>query len=116
MAAREHLGLRRIFATVALTGLIAATASVVGAGYATAEPDTTGAHHIDPRGYHHDDSSPLRQAEHDEARREYFNDLREQLAASRVPDGEGSGAATWRPVQQQDGSGWTVCPRLASHC
>lgn len=75
--------------------------------------DTTGIHKIDPYGYSHTDSNPLRQNEHRAALRE--SRTPPPQSAPRISD-EGNSSATWQPVTRDDGSGWTVCRPHAAQC
>lgn len=132
---RPHL--RRI-------GLILAPlagATVLAAGHAAAEPSThggnspgfsdpsrspgdrgnrpgivnhgngdNGIHARDPLGFQHRDTDPVLQNQHPR-----------QPGAVRppspLPNRVGGGdPATWTPTWNRDGSGYTVCPALASHC
>ncbi|WP_405491344.1 hypothetical protein [Nocardia sp. NBC_00511] len=74
--------------------------------------DTTGAHHNDPLGYHHTDSNPLLQNEHWQNQRAQYPGQ----PADQPMNSNGGSAAGWTQNWNQDGSGWTVCPALASHC
>ncbi|MFD6158721.1 hypothetical protein ACFWF7_01225 [Nocardia sp. NPDC060256] len=120
-------GYRRSIAALALIigGVVAATA--LSSGIAIADPgtrsdhtpgrgtrgDTTGAHHIDPSGYHHADANPLRQNEHQNSLREY----RSQQNPAETTENRGNGAAsTWTAVPRADGDGWVVCRPSASWC
>lgn len=116
-------GYRRPIAALALIvgGVLAAT--VLTSGVAIADSgaradhapgrDTTGAHHIDPSGYHHTDTNPLRQNEHQNSLRDYRS--RPNPAESTENRGSG-GATTWSAVPRSDGDGWVVCRPTASWC
>ncbi|MGV9411191.1 hypothetical protein ACWDOP_14845 [Nocardia sp. NPDC003693] len=74
--------------------------------------DTTGAHAIDPFGYGHTDPGSLAQGQHQDALRDYHA---RQRPAPRTP-ADGTGAATWTPTGNADGTGWAVCRPQASWC
>lgn len=114
---------------VLVAGLIAASGSALAtsdarSGHASGgqtdgdrNGGTTGAwngeHFTDPYGFHHSETDPRLQAEHQNAQREYFQ---RQNQATPSPSGTGGGAAAWTPTPRPDGDGWTVCRPLASWC
>ncbi|MGV9411203.1 hypothetical protein ACWDOP_14905 [Nocardia sp. NPDC003693] len=115
---RAHGLLAAMAFTVALAGI-----ALAGAGPAHAEPggrghrDTTGQHHVDRQGIHHRDSNPGMQDEHDDARRDYYNEAYGKPGAGvGVERRGGSNSATWNRTARGDGSGWVVCPRLSRTC
>ncbi|MGO4617627.1 hypothetical protein AB4305_27165 [Nocardia sp. 2YAB30] len=113
---------RRLLTCAAIIGAI----TVGGAGLAAAEShggpsdprngsgDTTGWHHIDPMGFHHQDRSPLRENQHNNAIRDYHQ-RQNQPAPSGAVTGD-NGSSSWSQVQRPDGSGYTVCRPQASWC
>ncbi|WP_067692520.1 hypothetical protein [Nocardia jejuensis] len=74
------------------------------------EGDTTGAHHIDPYGFHHRDSNPVLQNQH-------RNPGSERVPAPQSAPRTGAGGqpTTWTPIEGSDG-GWAVCRPHATWC
>ncbi|WP_460695347.1 hypothetical protein [Nocardia thraciensis] len=111
-------------ATVAGVGLAAGSAGADTGGRANqssdrgaaANRDTTGWRHIDPRGYHHKESNPLRQAEIRDNRREYRQQRRTAPDVPQRALGTEPNTSTWTEVPNADGTGWAVCRPQASWC
>jgi hypothetical protein len=106
---------RRLLTFAAIVGVVTtASAGLVfaesgrsnhstGRGGSYSDGDTTGAHHIDPMGYMHRESDPLKQAEQDQSVRDYYQQ-------------QNTGNNTYGRVGAADGSGWVVCKAQARWC
>ncbi|WP_328399732.1 hypothetical protein [Nocardia sp. NBC_00403] len=118
--------------TVALIVGAFAAGTVVASGGAAADPgaradhsssgrnadgggNSVGRHKIDPYGYSHVDANPLRQNEHQQNLREYHQRQNRQQPTENIT-GSNAGSQSWTPMARPDGSGWTVCPPMASWC
>ncbi|WP_406271860.1 hypothetical protein OH799_31565 [Nocardia sp. NBC_00881] len=112
---------RRLLTCAAIIGAITAG----GAGLAAAEShsgpsdprngsgNTTGWHHIDPMGYHHQERNPLRRQQQRDAIRDYHQRQNQPAPSDTTGD---NGSSSWSQVQRPDGSGYTVCRPQASWC
>ncbi|MGW4535559.1 hypothetical protein ACWEOI_31865 [Nocardia sp. NPDC004340] len=79
-------------------------------GIITHGNDPTGIHARDPLGFNHTDTDPVLQNQHP---RKPGTVRPPHQPPNRVGGGD---PATWTPKWDRDGSGYTVCPALASHC
>ncbi|WP_406231613.1 hypothetical protein [Nocardia sp. NBC_01009] len=115
-----NINTRRLLTCAAIVGAI----TTAGAGMASAVPgdhsgggsgrggsyssgDSTGAHHIDPMGYHHAENNPLREIEQEDARTEYH----QRQNQIQTPNN----ARTYQ-VQGSENGGWKVCKPQARYC
>ncbi|MFE7801088.1 hypothetical protein [Nocardia sp. NPDC057440] len=114
-----NINTRRLLTCAAIVGAI----TTAGAGMASAVPgdhsgggsragsyssgDSTGAHHIDPMGYHHVENNPLREIEQEDARTEYHQRQNQNQV--------GNNARTYQ-VQGSENGGWKVCKPQARYC
>ncbi len=112
---------QRLLAAVAVAGAIAAAATGI-AGNAFAGPhdshspnnsggDNSGWRHIDPYGYHYNETDPREAAAQQDRRREYFNNRPNVEATTNGNNNQ----TTWSRVQRPDGS-WVVCKAQARFC
>ncbi|MFE3194761.1 hypothetical protein ACFXHA_37555 [Nocardia sp. NPDC059240] len=79
-------------------------------GIVTHGEDHTGLHDSDPFGYLHTDMNPVLQNQHPRATDD-FSQTAPQPLSSRAGNPAG-----WTQNWNDDGTGYTVCPALASHC
>lgn len=75
----------------------------------------TGAHSVDPYGYHHRDANPLHQNQHQQNLRELR--ANPQLPQQHdIPADSPTGPTTWTTTDGADGASWAVCRPQASWC
>ncbi|WP_228002882.1 hypothetical protein [Nocardia australiensis] len=121
----HQLAARRLLTCAAIVGAITTASAGMafaeshndhssGRGGSYSDGDTTGAHHIDPRGYMHTDSDPLEQSQHDDALRAY-HERQNQVEAAQNTSSSNSRNSTWNQVQNSEG-GWKVCKAQATWC
>ncbi|GAB2547746.1 hypothetical protein [Nocardia heshunensis] len=79
-------------------------------GIVTHGDDHTGMHDSDPFGYLHTDMNPVLQNQHPREVDD-FSQTAPQPLSSRAGNPAG-----WTPNWNDDGTGYTVCPSLASYC